>query len=245
MLFKDDIVELEDDSESCKENFEDKSCNEEQNSMHHKQRSSRKQSPKVLRKANGWIIHWKQFVPLKLGEVTSPGPTNLPPTFTSTETKKCFDEMDSYNLFVVSLLQFIFNKMDINFHNGKQLSFQDILLYDSIKLVMRLCPKPSMEDHWSLDLTKGTGVWGTPFIKMAMSSKLFMAIHSRFLDVINDENNLTELALLANEIVRKYWNPHSKISLDDGFPSYDGLSIYTLRKQRKVHQKGTKYQHSL
>jgi hypothetical protein len=160
--------------------------------MQYKQKSSRKQSSKLLRKANGWMVHWKQFVPLKLGEVTFPGPTNLPSEFTAPKTQKIFTNLDSYNLFVVPLLQFIFKRMDIHLKNGKQLSFQDILLYDSIKVVMRLCPKPAMEDHWSLDLTKGTGVWGTPFIKLAMSSKLFMKIYSRFLDFIKDENNITK-----------------------------------------------------
>lgn len=167
--------------------------------------------------------------------------------------KALFRPVNSFKLFFESLLQIIQEKIPQKFW----INIEELFLYEGIKIAMRLAPKTSMSDHWSNDIIRGTGVFGTPYVKMAMSLKRFKLIHKwypqilsstdvicywlcsySYLDVVSKEITLTELVKKANEIIRQFWSPYQNISLDDGFPQYEGKSIYRLRIERKCHQKG-------
>jgi hypothetical protein len=50
---------------------------------------------------------------------------------------------------------------------------------------MRLGPKTSMSDHWISDIIRGTGVFGTPYLRMAMSLKRFKLIHKWYPQIIS------------------------------------------------------------
>jgi hypothetical protein len=193
---------------------------------------------KSRRNSEGWTIRGSSFTPKKISPTQSPGPKNHP--LPTSIQKTTIFQLESFCLFLQPLLEKILQNMNKqSSRSGEKFCIDDLLLYTAIKIVMRLSPKPTIEHHWSTDLTKGTGIYGTPFIKKAMALKRFKRIHSLFLDSINDEKLLTELVKMANEIIINYWNPYQHISLDDGFPQFDGKSIYTMRKERKVHQKGT------
>jgi hypothetical protein len=107
------------------------------------------------------------------------GPLQLPMEFH--HRKALFRPVNSFKLFFESLLQIIQEKIPQKFG----INIKELFLYERIKIAMRLAPKTSMSDHWSNDIIRGTGVFGTPYVKMAMSLKHFKLIHKWYPQILS------------------------------------------------------------
>jgi hypothetical protein len=108
------------------------------------------------------------FKPMNIGASLSYGPQNIPLPFSS--KLETFFSFDSFILFFQPLLQKISNRLNLkNTSIIEKIKYEDPLFYSAVNIVIRLTLNPTIEHYRSIDLTKGTGIFGTPAVKKQCS----------------------------------------------------------------------------